>query len=235
MQAAESSRHLPFSMIFYIFDYMSQIVKPSSPSVATPAGEKVTAILRVARERLARYGFSHVTMDEIARDIGMVKGAVYYYFPTKEKIFEAVIQEEQVSFIEKIEKLLGEAVPAHDKLTRYVRERHLYIQHLLGLGQLDYDAWRKLKPHFHDLFQQFDRKECQLVRRILDEGVRSSELALHDAGAHARLFIRAIKGLTLLSGLYGNPQGREPADLDQEIRLFTALFLSGIQNNKRRQ
>lgn len=213
---------------------MSQIVKPQSPSPATPASEKVTAILRAARERLARYGFSKVTMDEIARDVGMVKGAVYYYFPTKEKIFEAVIHEEQLSFLGRIEKVLEESVPARDKLGRYVRERHLYIQHLLGLGQLDYDAWRKLKPHFQDMFQQFDRKECQLVRRILDEGVRSSEFALDEAGALARLFIRTIKGLTLLNGLYGNSEGRAASDLDQEIRLFTSIFLSGIQNNKRR-
>ena len=46
--------------------------------------EKQAVILDAARKRFAYYGFSKVTMDEIAADIGMGKASLYYYFPTKE-------------------------------------------------------------------------------------------------------------------------------------------------------
>ncbi len=213
---------------------MSRIVKPTSHHPTIPPSQKVTAILEAARYRFARFGFSKVTMDEIAYDVGIVKGALYYYFPTKEKIFEAVIREEQETFIAEIEKLMTSRCATGEKFSGYVQKRQHFVKRLMSLGQLDYEAWRKLKPHFQDLFQQFDRRECTLVRRILEEGAASEQFTFSDSAQHARLFLRAIKGLRLLDAVYGGQRSRESTDLDQEIRLFTSIFLSGIQQSKRR-
>ena len=214
---------------------MSRIVKQHIITTPPNPGDKQTAILNAAKVRFAKYGFAKVTMDEIARDVGMVKGAVYYYFPTKEKIFEAVMQEELDSFMEKAEGMLGNKSPVADKIQNYVRHRELSMRRLLSLGQLDYETWRKLKPHFQEMLQEFDRNECRFLQRLLEEGNRTGEFTLSNALRHARLFLHAIKGLRLLETLYGNQ--KEPAydALDGEIRLFTSLFLTGIQNSKQRR
>lgn len=62
---------------------------------------KEKEIILAARKRFAYYGFSKVTMDEIAADIGMAKASLYYYFPTKVDLFIAVVTEEQDQFIER--------------------------------------------------------------------------------------------------------------------------------------
>ena len=220
---------------FCIFDLMSRIVKQSILTTPPNAGDKQAAILNAAKVRFAKYGFTKVTMDEIARDVGMVKGAVYYYFPTKEKIFEAVMQEELDSFMEKAEGMSGKKSPVADKIQHYVRHRELSMRRLLSLGQLDYETWRKLKPHFQEMLQDFDRKECRFLQRLLEEGNRTGEFTLSNALQHARLFLHAIKGLRLLETLYGNQKEPSYAALDGEIRLFTSLFLTGIQNSKQRR
>ncbi|MGY8634829.1 helix-turn-helix domain-containing protein [Bradyrhizobium sp. 14AA] len=50
----------------------------------------IEAILTVARRLFGTQGFAATTMDEIAEDARIAKGAVYHHFKTKEAVFEAV-------------------------------------------------------------------------------------------------------------------------------------------------
>lgn len=51
-------------------------------------------ILAKAAELLGRFGFKKTTMEDIAKAIGKSKSALYYYYKTKEEIFEAVVAED---------------------------------------------------------------------------------------------------------------------------------------------
>ena len=48
-------------------------------------------ILKGARELFERFGFKKTTMEDIARQVGKSKSALYYYYKTKEEIFEAMV------------------------------------------------------------------------------------------------------------------------------------------------
>lgn len=48
------------------------------------------AILTAAHRLFGTRGFAATTMDEIAENAGIAKGAVYHHFKTKEAVFEAV-------------------------------------------------------------------------------------------------------------------------------------------------
>jgi len=51
------------------------------------------AILKAARKLFGERGFQETTMDDIAADARVAKGAVYHHFNTKEAVFEAVFDE----------------------------------------------------------------------------------------------------------------------------------------------
>src|ERR1043165_3167820 len=44
------------------------------------------AILDATDKLLARYGYKKMTIDDLAREVGIGKGTVYLYFPSKEEI-----------------------------------------------------------------------------------------------------------------------------------------------------
>jgi TetR/AcrR family transcriptional regulator len=92
---------------------------------------KEKEILKAARSRFAHYGFSKVTMEEIAADVGMGKASLYYYYPTKEDLFKSVIHKEQNVFIGEIEKLFCRKISAENKLRNYVKKRLEYFQELI--------------------------------------------------------------------------------------------------------
>ncbi len=50
-------------------------------------------LLDEARERFFRFGFSRVTMDEVAADAGVSKKTYYRYFPSKEALVRAAFTE----------------------------------------------------------------------------------------------------------------------------------------------
>ena len=52
----------------------------------------IAAILRVARALFGKRGFAATSIDRIAADSGLAKGAVYHHFASKEALFTAVLE-----------------------------------------------------------------------------------------------------------------------------------------------
>ena len=207
---------------------MSRIVKIPPPGKTAHPSVKKAAILDAARARFEKFGFSKVTVDEIAHDIGIVKGAVYYYFPTKEKIFEDVMREEQAAFMADIEKMLPRPLTAAKKLGAYIKIRQQYLQRLENLGQIDYESWQRIRPNFQELFQEFEQREISYLKNILEEGKSAGEFDVTEPRQHALLLLRTMKGLRLLHAIQRNSPRQEITDIDHEIHFLTTVFLAGI-------
>ena len=51
-------------------------------------------IIKTAGQIFSRYGFKKTTMEEIAKALKIGKSSIYYYYQSKEEIFEAVVLNE---------------------------------------------------------------------------------------------------------------------------------------------
>ncbi len=52
-----------------------------------------TEIIRAAKNLFAKKGYSATSMDEIAKEIGITKPSLYYFFESKERIFAEIVGE----------------------------------------------------------------------------------------------------------------------------------------------
>ena len=52
--------------------------------------ETRAAVLEAATRRFATLGFARTSLEDVAADIRATRGAVYYHFPSKKALFEAV-------------------------------------------------------------------------------------------------------------------------------------------------
>jgi AcrR family transcriptional regulator len=57
-------------------------------------------LLKSAASLFSRWGFDKTSMDNIARDAGISKGAVYLEFPTKDALFKAVMHREFARYMQ---------------------------------------------------------------------------------------------------------------------------------------
>ncbi len=193
--------------------------------------EKERLILDAAQNRFARYGFSKVTMDEIAEDVGMAKASLYYYYPAKENVFRAVIRREQEEFLKQTEAILDKPHSAGQKLTAYVRRRLTLGNQLLNLSALNARFWQTIKPTFKDLFVAFGQEELHLLTRILREGKKSGEFAIHSPEKTAELLLHLLQGLRLRMSQAQVFHGENQVDLseyEKETDLLMEVVLHGL-------
>ena len=196
-----------------------------------PPREKAQRIRTAARERIRRFGYAKVTMDDLAADLGLVKGALYYYFPTKESLFKAVIQEEQEEFIREARRICDQSLPAAAKLQHYVHMRLGYFRELVNFSLVDPNSWNRLRISLRDLYSHFEEVEAGFLEQILVEGRRSGEFAVARPRDTAELLLHVLRGVRLRSfRARSGPEHDETADaeLADEMQRLTGILLSGL-------
>ncbi len=207
------------------------VERSSAMNIPHLTQEKERLILDAAQNRFARYGFSKVTMDEIAEDVGMAKASLYYYYPAKENVFRAVIRREQEEFLKQTEAILDKPHSAGQKLTAYVRRRLTLGNQLLNLSALNARFWQTIKPTFKDLFVAFGQEELHLLTRILREGKKSGEFAVHSPEKTADLLLHLLQGLRLRMSQAQVFRGENQVDLseyEKETDLLMEVVLHGL-------
>jgi len=195
--------------------------------------EKEKIILRAARERFAHYGFSKVTMDEIASDVDMGKASLYYYFPAKEDLFRAVISQEQNQFISTIENILAKDISVSQKLIEYVEERIGVFQELLNLGTLNVHSYFDSKSIYKSLFENFHSQELKLMEKLFQEGKQKGEFNKSISEDVPQLLLHILQGLRLrmLRKLKGKSKDAKHVNqLKKEMSLFIRIFIEGIKS-----
>ena len=195
------------------------------------AHEKEKLILDAAENRFARFGFSKVTMDEIAQDIGLAKASLYYYYPTKENIFRAVIARKQDKFLENTKGILQHPDPAREKLKAYVRQRIALGNQLLNFSSLNSTFWQESKPGFKDLFVAFSRQEMNIITTIVSEGKQNDEFEVASPEKTAELILHVLQGLRLRFFQATQAHGEtheQIEDFEKQVELLIDTLLQGI-------
>jgi TetR/AcrR family transcriptional regulator len=193
---------------------------------------KENTIINAARERFAHFGFSKVTMEEIAADVELGKASLYYYFPTKEDLFKAVILMEQNELKNTIDILLTRHFKASQKLQEYVEQRLKFFQGLINLGALSVQSYFDIKPVFKKLFMDFESVELSLIRKIIEEGKKSNEFDPDISDETSVVFLHVLQGLRLRTLRWNKGQRLKEEDyshLKKEMKTATDIFIRGIK------
>lgn len=193
---------------------------------------KEQLIIEAARSRFAHYGYSKVTMEEIAADVELGKASLYYYFPTKEELFRAVISLEQDELKAKIEHLLQKSGPATRKLREYVALRMQFFQDLINLGTLSLHSYMNTKSVFKKLFVDFEKVELALIKKIIDEGIQSKEFVSFVTDDTSEVFLHILQGLRcrILRQAKGPVLDKKTQNnLQKEMNIATDIFIKGIK------
>ncbi len=196
--------------------------------------EKQAIILDAARKRFAYYGFSKVTMDEIAADVGLGKASLYYYFPTKENLFQEVLKNEKNQFFADIQSMIDKEVSPCDMLREYGQQRIRHFRTLANLRALQFQQSPEARSTFVNLFKDFQQQEVLLVQRILEAGKKSGEFAVSNIHQTAEAIIQMFYGPRAWLLL---KRERELDDetyrlLEQATKDIADMILNGIRKRK---
>ena len=152
-------------------------------------------IILVSSEIFSQYGFKKTTMEEIAIALRKGKSSIYYYYKSKEEIFEAVIDREAQILKNELSAAIRSTNDPEIRLRNYVKVKMESFEKLSNY----YNAiFNSELDHFHFIERQrekYDRTELALFRYILMLGVRSGHFNLKDTRLAALAVQTALKGL----------------------------------------
>ncbi|MZP54445.1 MAG: TetR family transcriptional regulator [Bacteroidales bacterium] len=169
-------------------------------------------IINTAGQIFSRYGFRKTTMDEISKVLKMGKSSIYYYFPGKEEIFEAVVLNEANILRNELTKAIKSVESPLEKMRNYVFVRMKAFEKLSNYYNAIFD---KNLDHFdfvETIRAKYDREELAILRLILYDGARKKVFSVANSEYTALAVQTALKGLEV-------PLFWKKKDVDIEERL----------------
>lgn len=78
------------------------------------------AILEAATKLFVEKGFSATSTTAIAKEVGCNQAAVHYYYRTKDRLFESILENKFKYFVTKFLEISNENIPFEEKLTKKI-------------------------------------------------------------------------------------------------------------------
>lgn len=152
-------------------------------------------LVDVARQLFARKGVDDTTMNDIAQASGKGRRTLYTYFKSKNEIFLAVVESEMAQLHKVLMDVVNKELPADEKLMTFIYTRLDAIKAVVfrnGTLRAVFfrDIWRVEKVR-----KEFDLQEVEMLKSILDEGVRDGIFSVPDTDITAMVLHHALKGL----------------------------------------
>lgn len=154
------------------------------------------SIIEIAGGIFSKFGFKKATMDDIARAAGMGKSSLYYYFQSKEEVFEAVvIKEAEMLRSELDKKVIRNLMQPQEKLREYVIIRMRFLKEMVNFYSALKNDYLGNLAFTEKVRAKYDLEEQQFILRILKEGNELGIFQLREPKAAAMVILTALKGM----------------------------------------
>jgi len=144
------------------------------------SGEKAQRIIDAMRDSVATRGAAASTFEHVAREAGVSRGLLHYYFGTKERLLVEVVRRDAEIRVARLDEPLGRAKTVDDVLDVLVNSLTELIQNEPGFFLLLYElfsAGRRNPEIQHEVGQLFERTRLH-VAEVLKAKEREGVLNL---------------------------------------------------------
>lgn len=191
-------------------------------------------IVRAALKLFAERGFGATKLEEVAKAAGISKGTIYLYFPTKEELFRAVVRQELLPMLERIEAVVDAHEGSSGELLRLIAGRVMQVMEseLGGIPKLVVSEAGNFPEIATFYAEEVGARAFRLLDRILRRGVASGEFRRVDTMRVVPVFV----GPVLMMLLWRHSIGRHTAlrfDHRAVIETHVEFFLRALAPERR--
>lgn len=185
-------------------------------------------ILDAAERLLARFGYAKMTMDDLAREVGIGKGTLYLHFPSKEEVV-----------LSRIDRMIGRLVAELQAIAASDREPAEKLRQMLVTRVLvRFDAARSYAESIDEMLasirpgllarrERHFAQEAAVFAQLLQEAKRAGAFAFRDAAATAQSLLLATNAL-LPASLTVKQLGHRNS-VEEKVSNIAALVINGLR------
>ena len=139
-------------------------------------------ILKGAEHVFQRWGSVKTTMEDIAKEAGKGKSTLYYYFESKEEIFDAVVIGEFEKIIQRAMERADQNGTAKERLIRYIVESITEMRNKVGTYTILKDEIRRDQKIIKRLRDLYEAREERYIEGVLRFGLQRNEFSfIHES------------------------------------------------------
>jgi AcrR family transcriptional regulator len=182
--------------------------------------------VRATAARLFReYGYDSASMDSLAETVGLNKGTLYHYYPSKSAILYELLSEQVDATLDLVKQVPKEGTVA-ERMRELVRLQvnHVAIKHdelVVFFQEIPWIEKHLSAEQVRDLRRRINRYEGY-TRQLLTEGMRAGEFREVNAGT---VLYSIIGILSYVPNWFRPSSGKAQATLAEEV---ADLVLTGL-------
>lgn len=183
-------------------------------------------IVNAAMDLMARFGYRKTTMDDIAKKVGKSKSSLYYYYKTKEEIFEVALQLDTEEQIDALKSVVAAGTTVEEKFHGVVSSlMQGIIKHTRNFPHLKQDFIEN-PLFFIEMSRKKDKQLEVILKDLLILGISTGEVELMSAAEMDMWAKSVISSLQAVGAKLFFTEDFEPTE--DNLRFFTRTLFRGI-------
>jgi AcrR family transcriptional regulator len=186
------------------------------------------SIVESATKYFSKYGFHKTTMDEIAKNIHKAKGVLYYYFKSKEELFNEVLKQELSHVKMKLSKITNSNIDSLAMIKKYFLTRLKLLSTAVNYHEtLKADFFEKYN-FVKDVRSDFAEFEYNQLKLIFKNGNIEGYLDIKNIESTVNAVMMLLNSIELPLYL----QNKYP-EYESTIDEIVTMILNSLRYNKK--
>jgi len=194
--------------------------------------ERPGEILEAAFEEFVKSGYGATRLEDVAARAGVTKGTIYFYFDSKERVFDEMVRYKSQSFFPAFQSY---ASGLQGTCTERLQSLIVFVYKQIAADRSSRETLRFLiaeGSRFPDLvdrhYDEFIRPMLERFEELIADGIAAGELRSTPATAFAELVVSPGLLLSLWSLLFGS---RREIDIEAFTEASIDLLMHGISRS----
>lgn len=167
-------------------------------------------------------------MEDIAKALGKGKSTLYYYYQSKELIFEEVLQRELQEVFRQTQIAVESVESAEEKLKVFAVTRINVLSNMLNLYRLVCGEFVEQIPCGRVLFNEYSQLEISLIRSILMYGIEKGEF---NQAIEKEMDLLPSVVVSSIRGIERDFFNDKLVGLENRIGAISNLFVNGLKKS----
>jgi AcrR family transcriptional regulator len=193
--------------------------------------ERPTEILDAAFEEFVKTGYSATRLEDVAKRAGVTKGTIYFYFETKERVFQEMMRHKSQALLPDLDRLAGQFEGSYAERFRRLlvfffgriaedREEREMLRLLIAEGS----RFPEMVDKYYDEFVQ---SVLNHFKQVIAAGVAAGEFRAAPAYSFTDVLVSPALLLSIWTILFGT---RRPIDITAFTEASIDLLMNGIKS-----
>lgn len=190
--------------------------------------DKAARIVEAMRTCVANYGAAGATFDHVAREAGVSRGLLHYYFGSKERLLIEVIRKETERLVTNIKAAASFAGSAEELVDVLLTQLRIILDNEPELYLLAFELIGEARrhPEIGNQVAEYNRQTRSQFAEIIEDMQSKGAVNLrHSPLATASALLAMANGLAL--EMFQDPEGDHDACVAADVD--AALYILGAQ------